>query len=58
MGVLEFFVWIIGILVIGVVAICYICMTNDTRKVEQENWRLKRTIAKNEYKINDIGGNN
>lgn len=57
MGVLEFFVWIIGILVIGVVAICYICMTNDTRKVEQENWRLKRTIAKNEYKINDIGGN-
>jgi len=56
MGVLEFIIWLIGILVTGVVAICYICMTNDTRKTEQENWRLKRTIAKNEYKINDIGG--
>lgn len=64
MGVLDFIFGILVLVVIFIIAICIVYMHYDTKKLEEENEKLKNDLkklrerkAKREYKnASNIGG--
>lgn len=59
MGVLEFILWILGMILVaglGFGIICLIGVIINNTNIDEENKRLKEIISKYEYKNNDLGG--